>query len=122
MGTYPKHICSCMQSVIHFWLLLEKVIMKTFLWKFVKTTIRELYLLDKVNKDLVVVNNDDFYIKSANKGLLGACESYMSGSVSLKNIDVVVSNVISSGKYWTNPSVRYKNYLDCLNFEAFSTP
>jgi len=51
------------------------------------------YRLEAENAGLVQVNNPEFYIHAANKSVLGFCESYMKGWISITQVDKAVENI-----------------------------
>jgi len=52
---------------------------------------------DKAAKDAtIIVNNDDFFVKSMTKGELGVAESYMDGDWDTPNLEGTLSNLLSN--------------------------
>jgi len=113
------HLCKVAVSLLHLWNFAERLVIRLFLRSYVEGKVKDFYGLDGPNKGLVRVNDPEFYIRAANKGLLGFCESYMKGWISITQIDKVVENVMKSGKLKRDPGFRYKAFLDWLEFDVF---
>lgn len=119
MGFVKDNLCGLAISLIHGWLVIERIIIRLFLKSAITAKVRDFYRLDAENAGLISVNNPEFYIHTANKSLLGFCESYMNGWISITKVDEAVANIMRSGKVREDPGFKYKAFLDYLEFELF---
>lgn len=119
MGKVHTFLAKIVIFLLHAWITIERVVIKWFFKSQVKEKVIDFYRLDTENRGLVQVNNPEFYIHAANKSLLGFCESYMKGWISITKIDEVVANILKSGKLKKDIGFKYKAFLDYLEFDLF---
>jgi len=111
--------CQGAIKLIYIWLYIERLLIKFIFFSAVKKKVSQFYLLDDANKSLITVHDDEFYVHTANKSLLGCCESYMNGWITITQPDVAIANVIQSGKVQSDLGYRYKAFIDYLIFDFF---
>lgn len=117
----PLFLCSLGSFMLRVWSVLERLCF-ILISKAIKAKISCFCKLSSLNKGIICVKDEQFFLHFAQQGLAGFPKALSEGWIEVENLELAIKNVISDRTYRTEFAFRYKCFLDYLQYYVFFHP